>query len=313
MQTTHALIAANWKMNKTIAESVAYIHELLRLDPELDGIEAVIFPSFISMKFVSDALDGKQNRRRRSSDVGRRLRFVHGRDQRVAIARCRRNVGTARAFRAARRRRRNRRIDQPESACRALRFGIHPIVCVGESEADHHAGNTHAHVVAQARAAFADVDPAGVSQCRVAYEPIWAIGSGSSDTPESANAVLRAIREAVPGLERAQLLYGGSVKAGQHRLVPRSAAHRRRTRRQREPRAALVHGRAQRCVERPHFMSKRKPLVLAILDGWGVRTLNKTAMPSAAAKLPNWTRMHRRCIPMRISRRAAKPWDCPRA
>ena len=113
----------------------------------------------------------------------------------------------------------------------ALRWGIRAIVCVGESEADHAAGITHAHVVAQTRAAFEDVDPADIAQCLVAYEPIWAIGSGSSDTPESANGVLARDSRCVPGLERAQLLYGGSVKPNNIAQFPRSAEHRRRARR----------------------------------------------------------------------------------
>jgi triosephosphate isomerase len=212
VQATHALIAANWKMNKTIAESIAYIEELLRLKPDLDGLEAVIFPSFTSMKFVSDLLAGSNiavgGQAMSDEDQG----SYTGEISALQLQDC----GATWAL-LGHSERRGGDGETDESVNRkvhtALRFGIHPIVCVGESEADHAKGLTHAHVVAQARAAFEDVDPRGVAQCRVAYEPIWAIGSGSSDTPESANAVLRAIREAVPGLERAQLLYGGSVKS----------------------------------------------------------------------------------------------------
>jgi triosephosphate isomerase len=199
-------------MNKTIAESIAYIEELLRLNPDLDGLEAVIFPSFTSMKFVSDALAGSKfavggqamSDEERGSYTGEisALQLQDAGASWALLGHSERRGGDGETDESV-----NRKVHT------ALRFGIHPIVCVGESEADHLAGVTHAHVIAQARAAFEDVDPAGVAQCRVAYEPIWAIGSGSSDTPESANAVLRAIREAVPGLERAQLLYGGSVKA----------------------------------------------------------------------------------------------------
>jgi triosephosphate isomerase len=94
----------------------------------------------------------------------------------------------------------------------ALRFGITPIVAVGESAEEHRAGRAHARVVEQTRAAFADLAPDEVAKCVVAYEPIWAIGSGSPEDPSSANDVMHAIRTALDGLEHARLLYGGSVK-----------------------------------------------------------------------------------------------------
>ncbi len=94
----------------------------------------------------------------------------------------------------------------------ALRIGLTPIVCVGETANDHAAGRADQHVVGQTRAAFAGIAAHDVARCVVAYEPIWAIGSGMPDSPESANAVMRAIRGSVGGLDGARLLYGGSVK-----------------------------------------------------------------------------------------------------
>ena len=82
MQARRALIVANWKMNKTIAESQAYVRELLACASELEGLEAVICPSFTSMRYVSDILAGTRLRRRRAGDVGSRFRFVHRRNQR---------------------------------------------------------------------------------------------------------------------------------------------------------------------------------------------------------------------------------------
>jgi triosephosphate isomerase len=212
MKAQRALIAANWKMNKTIAESVAYIEALLEMEPDLDGIDAVIFPPFTSMRFVSDALAGSafaiggqaMSEEDRGSFTGEisALQLQDAGATWALLGHSERRGGDGETDESV-----NRKVHA------ALRWGIRPIICVGESEADHMAGITHAHVVAQTRAAFEDIDPEGVAQCLVAYEPIWAIGSGSSDTPESANGVLRAIRESVPGLERAQLLYGGSVKA----------------------------------------------------------------------------------------------------
>jgi triosephosphate isomerase (TIM) len=94
----------------------------------------------------------------------------------------------------------------------ALRLGITPIVAVGESAEDHAAGRTHAHVVAQTVAAFDGLTPADAARCIVAYEPIWAIGTGLSDSPDGANNVMAQIRGSVAGLEHTRVLYGGSVK-----------------------------------------------------------------------------------------------------
>jgi triosephosphate isomerase len=96
----------------------------------------------------------------------------------------------------------------------ALRYGLIPIVAVGETAEEHAAGRTVERVVAQTTAAFAGLGPGLVGGCVVAYEPIWAIGTGKVDTPDSANAVMGAIRACVPGLENARILYGGSMKPG---------------------------------------------------------------------------------------------------
>lgn len=211
MQARRALIVANWKMNKTIAEAQDYVRRLLDLRVELEGLEAVICPPFTAMRFVSDILAGSEYA------VGAQaMSEAEGGSYTGEISALQlQDAGASWAI-LGHSERRGGDGETDESVNRkvhtALRWGIRAIVCVGESEADHAAGITHAHVCAQARAAFEDVAPADVAKCVVAYEPIWAIGSGSSDSPESADAVLAAIRKAVPGLERAQMLYGGSVK-----------------------------------------------------------------------------------------------------
>jgi len=94
----------------------------------------------------------------------------------------------------------------------ALAHGITPIVAVGETKAEYQAGKTKERVTQQARAAFAGVVPSDVARCIVAYEPIWAIGTGLSDNPQNANGVMAEIRAAVEGLQHARILYGGSMK-----------------------------------------------------------------------------------------------------
>lgn len=93
----------------------------------------------------------------------------------------------------------------------ALANGLTPIIAVGETQCQHEAGLADETVVAQTRAAFANVSPADAARCVVAYEPIWAIGTGLNHDADNANSVMQAIRGAVEGLANARLLYGGSV------------------------------------------------------------------------------------------------------
>jgi triosephosphate isomerase len=100
-----------------------------------------------------------------------------------------------------------------------LRHGMTPIVCVGETLEEKEAGRTDARVTDQTRAAFAGVKGEVAGGCVVAYEPIWAIGTGRNATPDDANATIRVIRSALRELYGAtadamRILYGGSVKPG---------------------------------------------------------------------------------------------------
>ena len=98
--------------------------------------------------------------------------------------------------------------------------GLYAIVCVGESLAVRDEGTTEEFVCAQVRAAFAGVDAADAQRCVVAYEPIWAIGTGRTATPEQAEAVCAAIRATLADLygaevaEEMRVLYGGSMNPG---------------------------------------------------------------------------------------------------
>jgi triosephosphate isomerase len=101
-------------------------------------------------------------------------------------------------------------------AQRALAAGITPIVCVGETLAQREAGQTE-EVVKRQLAAVIHLNGHCISEIVVAYEPVWAIGTGKTATPEQAqdvHAVLRAqLRAASPHPERVSILYGGSMNA----------------------------------------------------------------------------------------------------
>jgi len=102
----------------------------------------------------------------------------------------------------------------------ALGAGLTPIVCVGETLDEREAGRTEEVVDRQVRKAFEGVPGPEVGRTVVAYEPVWAIGTGRTATPEQAEAVHRRIRTVLEGLHGAgvaaavRILYGGSVKPG---------------------------------------------------------------------------------------------------
>jgi triosephosphate isomerase len=101
-----------------------------------------------------------------------------------------------------------------------MKHAMTPIVCVGETLEEREADATAARVTAQTNAAFAGVKAADAASCIVAYEPIWAIGTGRNATPQDANDTIAVIRGAVRDLYGAEtadairIQYGGSVKSG---------------------------------------------------------------------------------------------------
>jgi triosephosphate isomerase len=94
----------------------------------------------------------------------------------------------------------------------ALAQGLTPIVAVGETGEERAAGETDERVISQTRAAFAGVPAEELARVVVAYEPIWAIGTGQNCDPVEADRVMGTIRACVAGLEETPILYGGSMK-----------------------------------------------------------------------------------------------------
>jgi len=94
----------------------------------------------------------------------------------------------------------------------ALHHGLVPVVAVGETLEEHKAGKAKSRVKEQVLAALDGVDGAGCTRCVLAYEPIWAIGTGLAEDPEAADEVMGAMRACAPALRDVQILYGGSMK-----------------------------------------------------------------------------------------------------
>ncbi|HKW44944.1 MAG TPA: triose-phosphate isomerase [Candidatus Eremiobacteraceae bacterium] len=93
-----------------------------------------------------------------------------------------------------------------------LAVGITPIVCVGETLAEHKAGLTVQRVMQQVSDGLGHLEDDERASLVVAYEPIWAIGTGMADTPENANRTISLIRQTAGGLSDARIVYGGSMK-----------------------------------------------------------------------------------------------------
>ena len=203
-------VAGNWKMHKTVLEARAFVRELCeRSSPS--GIDVAIAPPFTAVSAVAEELRG--------SDIALAAQTMHETDHGpftgeispVMLV----ELGVRFVILGHSERRQhcgetdagvNRKVRS------ALAHGITPIVAVGETIEEYRAGQTRARVTYQTQRAFEGIDAGAAARCIVAYEPIWAIGTGLNDEPENANSVLEEIRASVAGLERARLLYGGSMK-----------------------------------------------------------------------------------------------------
>lgn len=217
------LLAANWKMNKTVGESVAFVRAWSRrvadgdVLPDPAAVELVVCPTALALAPVAPLLDalgvgiGAQD-----LDVGTEGAMtgaVSGYLLAEALAthvivghsERRRLFGETDAMVAAK-------------ASAALAAGLTPIVCVGESQAERDAGDTERVVTRQLAAVLAAV-PACDARLAVAYEPLWAIGTGRGAQPADASAVAVGLRTVVaqawgPAADGVRILYGGSVAAG---------------------------------------------------------------------------------------------------
>lgn len=204
------LIAGNWKMHKTIAETRALVSELVAIDIP-DGIDVAIAPPFTALAAARDALGNSH-----IALAAQTMHDVaHGAFTGEISAAMLREVGVTYVILGHSERRAfcgesddgiNRKVRS------ALINGMTPIVAVGETATEHELGQTHARVSYQVRAAFDGIAPEDVARCVVAYEPIWAIGTGLNDSPDNASDVIGKIRTSVAGLANARILYGGSMK-----------------------------------------------------------------------------------------------------
>lgn len=211
------LVAANWKMYKTVEEARFFMEGFRPYLERLRGVEVVLCPPFTALESVVKEAEGSLIQVGGQDlfweDEGAYTGEISG--KMLAALGCR-YVIIGHSERRGYFHETDAWVNKKVRA--ALRHGLRPIVCVGESLQQRETGQTEEVVRQQVRHAFQGLSPEEMDGIVVAYEPIWAIGTGKNATGEDANQVCTLIRQTVAelaGAEAAALLrvqYGGSVK-----------------------------------------------------------------------------------------------------
>jgi triosephosphate isomerase (TIM) len=209
------IVAGNWKMNTTIAEGLAVLDEMLPRLQLYTAVERVICPPFVSLAAIAE--------RARGTDIAIGAQNVYPEPKGAFTGEISPGMleGLASYVILGHSERRQYFFEDDALVNRkvqaALQAGLVPIVCVGETLEQNERGEAEAVVTSQVRAALAGVEY--LSAVVIAYEPIWAIGTGRAATPEGANATTALIRRTMaeiggqPIADGLQVQYGGSVTA----------------------------------------------------------------------------------------------------
>jgi triosephosphate isomerase len=210
-------IAGNWKMHKTVEEAEAFIGGLLPRVSTADGVDVAICPPFLALQAMIDSTRGSRvqvfAQTMHHADAGAFTGEVsapmltelgvHG----VILGHSERREMFGESDKAL-----------AQKVPAALAAGLVPILCVGETEDEREAGDTERKLRHQVQEDLARVPEERLGDVVIAYEPIWAIGTGRVATPEQAQEAIAFVRALVAGrsreqAERTRVLYGGSVKA----------------------------------------------------------------------------------------------------
>mgnify|MGYP001290181735 FL=1 len=212
-------VAGNWKMNKAPDAAAAFVREIAPGLNAIDGIDIAVCPPFLAIPAVAQVLAGTR------IGVGAQNMYYEaagaytGEISPTMLQGLCRYVILGHSERRALFGETDEGVNKKIKA--ALEHNLTPIVCVGESLAQNEAGETQSFVSGQVRAAFAGLDSWQAAVCVVAYEPIWAIGTGRSATAQQAGDIIHtSVRDVLAdmfGNDTAQAIriqYGGSVTEG---------------------------------------------------------------------------------------------------
>ncbi len=211
-----AFVAGNWKMNKTAAEAAALVQELLPELHYINSVEIVLCPPTTSLTTVHNLI--------KDTGIGLGIQNIHWEasgaftgeiSAKMAVEFCRYAI-----IGHSERRTYFGETDETvnKKTLAALMAGLTPIVCVGETLAENEAGRTAEVVNRQVKLGLAGLKAEQMQDVVIAYEPVWAIGTGRAATPEGANAVHRDVIRKLLGelfdqkaADGTRILYGGSV------------------------------------------------------------------------------------------------------
>ncbi len=211
------LVAANWKMHKTVQEAVFFVKELRSLVKDVSDVEIVVAPPFTAIHAAADAA--------RNTNVGIAGQDLYWEKEGAFTGEV--SAGLLREAGAdyviighSERRRLFHETDQTvaRKTAAALAAGLTPIVCIGETLEERERGETLAVLDRQITRGFDGVAAAVLPTVVVAYEPVWAIGTGRHATPDQAAEAHAHIRTRLrqwfgaDAAERCRVIYGGSVK-----------------------------------------------------------------------------------------------------
>jgi triosephosphate isomerase (TIM) len=217
------IIAANWKMHKTHLESIKAVQQLSYLidNKTTDQVDVVICPPFTSLRSLQTLFDADrlpyslaaqdvhwEEKGALTGEISPRM---------LAALNCRYVI-------VGHSERREFFGDTDDRVARKTKAvfaaGMVPILCVGESLEERDSGRTEDKVVTQVKAALGGLSETQVAQVVIAYEPIWAIGTGRNSNPQDAGEVVTLIRNTIASMfsaapaASARVQYGGSVKPG---------------------------------------------------------------------------------------------------